>query len=119
MFFSRNQDLSVVADFDGDNRQDEAFFAKTRGGYAVVVCLDDGKHAVRIRDLRHVTGYGIQAAPPGLYITTCGRGIGGGCYDQPAEVELANDAIEFRIYEKASILYYWDNGAFKKVWTSS
>ena len=119
-FFTADQDLLATGDFDGDGRVDKAFFTRTGGAYAVVACLDDGRQAVRIRDLSSVTGYGITTAPPGIYLGACALGYGRSpCRPgRIVEVELDHEGIHFLDYERSSWLAYWKDGEFRRLYTS-
>ncbi len=113
--FTTNQDLFATGDFDGDDRVDKAFFTKSDGEYSLVVCLDDGRRAIRVEDRRFITGYGIRAAPPGVYVAACAMGYGSPCGPgKIAKLELDHDAIEYIDYERFSGLHYWSNGKFKR-----
>ena len=119
MMFTTGQDLSASGDFDGDGRLDEAFFTGSTGRYLLVVCLDDGKRAVKLATLQRIIGFGIRTAPPGVYVAACAHGYGNPCRPgQVSELKLHHDAIEYIRYERFSGLHYWSNGKFKRFYLS-
>lgn len=117
--FTANQDLLAVGDFDGDGSVEKAFFIRTVHGYSVVACLEDGRRRVTMQDLVSLEGYGITAAPPGIYLAACAIGYGSPCAPgQTAEVELPHDAVHILAYERSSWLTWWQNGELRRLHTS-
>ena len=118
MLFDENQDLFVAGDFDGDSRVDEAFFVENAGRYALFVCLDDGRRAIKVRELPSVAGYGVQIAPPGIYFAACVFGYFPCKPGQIAELELDHDGINVISYERFSWMEYVSGGKFRRIYTS-
>ena len=119
-FFTADQDLLATGDFDGDGRVDKAFFTRTDDGYAVVVCLAEGKQARKLFATKWVAGLGIATAAPGIYFGACAIGFARvPCRPgRIVEVELDHEGIHFLNYEKASTLEYWKNGEFRRLYTA-
>lgn len=111
------------ADFTGDGTVDHAYFltrtdtARRDSAYALVILFD------RVRDTvltvepwaeaeGHI-GMGLTLEPPGV-LGHLGGEDGG---EPEGTVDLKQPAITLVYFEKASITWYWKDGAFHKVWT--
>src|SRR3989304_4135314 len=62
---------------------------------------------------------GIKKAGPGKYTTACGKGYGPKCKkDEPSQIEIKTEAIDFFISESSNAIIYWDSERkdFRKGW---
>lgn len=108
----------VYGDFDGDGALDSAFFVRVADGYALAVSLG-GAEPVAIGDVQSIAERGIATAPPGTYIAACALGYGPDCAEgEPGEVTTTRDSIKLVWYEASSVLYYFREGRFEKMWLS-
>ena len=111
-------DLASHGDFDGDGTVDSAFFVRVADGYALAVSLG-GAEPVAIGDLESIAERGIATAPPGKYIAACALSYGPDCAEgEPSEVTTTRDSIKLVWYEASSVLYYFREGRFEKMWLS-
>ena len=109
-------DLAAYGDFDGDGALDSAFFVRVADGYALAVSLG-GAEPVAIGDVQSIAERGIATAPPGTYIAACALGYGPDCAEgEPGEVTTTRDSIKLVWYEASSVLYYFREGRFEKMW---
>jgi len=60
---------------------------------------------------------GIEKASPGKYGTACGKGYFE-YTDEPPEIALKYDAIDYFKYESANSFFIWEGNGFKRVWIS-
>lgn len=111
-------DLAAYGDFDGDGAVDSAFFVRVADGYALAVSLG-GAEPVAIGYVQSIAERGIATAPPGRYIAACALGYGRDCAEGgPSEVTTTRDSIKLVWYEASSVLYYFREGRFEKMWLS-
>jgi hypothetical protein len=118
-------DLRIrTADLDGDGGDDHALFlcntdtARRDSAYAIVVAFSNGSSALLASypwaEYDGGIGMGLMLEPPGLL-----GHLGGeeGEEEILSPVELKQPAITVVFFEKASITWFWRNGAFHQVWT--
>ena len=118
-------DLRIrTADLDGDGGDDHALFlcntdtARRDSVYAIVVAFSNGSSALLASypwaEYDGGIGMGLMLEPPG----PLGH-LGGeeGEEEILSPVELTQPAITVVFFEKASITWFWRNGAFHQVWT--
>ena len=109
-------DLAAYGDFDGDGASDSAFFVRLADGYALAVSLG-GAEPVAIGDVPAIAERGIATAPPGKYVAACVLGYGPDCAEgELREVTTTRDSIMLHWYEASSVLYYFREGRFEKMW---
>lgn len=116
----RNKDsnsyLQVTGDFNGDGVGDTAkLLVRADGsGMALFVFLSENgaKHKLIMlserKDIKYLKSLGIERVSPGRYETACGKGFVECRKDEPKEVVLAHDAINFFKYDSANMYFYWD-----------
>ena len=109
------EDMTAHGDFDGNGSQDEAYFVRTNGGYALVLALSGVDELVILEaDLVTLAREGIRTLPPGEYTAYCAdRFARRGNRDCPEgvlrELLTKHDSIRFFTYEAASKVLYWDD----------
>lgn len=118
----------VNGDFNGDGRADKSMLLlSTRNqGFALFVFLSQDDHtfkpykldAKNDRSFFEVTG--ITKVAPGAYRSACGKGYWACSRDEPPEVTLENDGIEYFRDQSAASYFYWDKRRkkFRRVWIS-
>lgn len=105
----------VTADFDGNGLMDSAWilFSRIGPGWGLFAIMNESSHDARIINLfksesEGAQYFGIQALPPGKYITACGKGYWECSALEPPEITLQNPGFSFFKYESASTMYFWD-----------
>jgi hypothetical protein len=102
--------LVARGDFDGDGKMDEASLVLSKDGrhLALVVALSASRE--RVLSLgegdRPLLRMGIVTVPPGRYRTACGKGYRDCKADEPEELVLRFDAIDYFYEESADGVYY-------------
>ena len=122
----------VIADFNGDGINDEAFLLKStkfsgeglfvrlskkQGGFRWVELdvIDWGKQYPNV-DLT----MGVDIAKPGEYKTACGKGYFECKEGEPEVLKLRRAAIDYFRFESANSFFVWDDktAKFKRIWIS-
>jgi hypothetical protein len=118
--------LKAMGDFDGDGKADyaEMLIRQDRSRFGVFVLLssipaDTMILACAIED-SDLSGMGIRAVPPGKYITAAGKGYNVPDENDPKEIILTCNAIDFFLSESANSYLVWNptRKSFKRVWIS-
>jgi hypothetical protein len=114
--------LTVLGDFDGDGRQDEAYLAKNVSAkkYAVFVKMAKaGARPLRLDTgkLSDLPSIGVSAVKPGRYTDWCARKSPRPDKCVPI-VEVPNQAVSVFMYESAARIIYYKNGEWLTIWTS-
>lgn len=113
---TRDADLLVQADFDGDGVQDRAFYVPHDGTYRLVVQMNDGERVFEIGGTRDLANSGIRILSPGVYRNSCGPGRRHHgqkrCRGRVGEITLQRPAILHLRYESFSNIHYWSDGHF-------
>lgn len=119
-----NRYLSVKANFNGDGVMDQARLLirikDSALGLFAFVSQKDGTYKTylldEIKDTDYIKVMGITIAPPGKYITACGKGAYE-CIDDPPEIYLQNYAIDYFKFDSANMYFFWDQATqrFKSV----
>lgn len=117
------------ADFNGDNRNDEAWIliAKDNSAWGVFVFMNvDGADKRIIEILRSgmdvpPQNMGISPASPEHYIAACAKGFGSPC--KPGEkrfLDLKHTGIDFFRFESGASILYWEevSNKFESFWYS-
>ena len=115
----------LVADFNGDGMQDEAYILPKKGsklGYAVFVSIDKTNSSIQngrefqmfkltSRDDMKPQSFAIELAEPSnkIWATACGKGYWECEIGEPAEVKIANPSIMFCYIESSCTMYMWDS----------
>jgi hypothetical protein len=119
--------FAVIADFDGDGRDDVALLQhNARGGRAAVVL--DTAPAPRVLVLRSWVWNVLENSrsdpgPERFYLTRFPAGRFrvpdfGGSGDTSQVADLAHEGVELAYFGKSATTYYWSDGAFRSVTTS-
>jgi len=128
-FDSKDRYTIVNGDFNADGIQDQARLLvredeKGFGLFAFVSQPDGTTKALLLDETNEkslLSYIGIKKAAPGKYTTACGKGYGPKCKkDEPSQIEIKTEAIDFFISESANAIIYWDSERkdFRKVWVS-
>lgn len=126
---SKDRFTIVNGDFNADSIQDQArlLVREDEKGFGLLafVSQPDGTTKALLLDETNEKSLlwyiGIKKAGPGRYMTACGKGYGPNCKkDEPGQIEIKTEAIDFFITESASAIIYWDSAKkeFRKVWVS-
>ena len=119
-----NRYLWFKADFNGDGIEDQANVLinkdnKKVGIFAFVSQKDDKYTTFKLNemDIKYIEYVGLSMVSPGRYVTLCGKGGLYDCGDDPDEIVLSYNAIEFFFEGKNSRYFYWDSSkdGFKSV----
>jgi hypothetical protein len=118
--------LKAVGDFDGDGKVDfaEMLMRQDRSRFGVFVLLSSISVDTMILacaiDDNDISGMGIQTVPPGKYITAAGKGYNVLDPNEPNEIVLTCNAIDFFLSESANSYLVWNPvmKSFKRVWIS-
>lgn len=117
----------ATGDFNGDGVLDRAVLLVSRSGKraGLHVFLSENAsfkaYALEVRNSTEILpAMGIAKVIPGNYKTACGKGYWTCKKNEPAELLLQHDAVEYFKTESASSYFYWDGQAksFKRVWIS-
>ena len=121
--------LSAAGDFDGDGQSDRAelLLAENELGEGLFVQLSSAASGgwilaaeERNREPMAILRMGVSIAPPGSYLTACGKGYWE-CRDgEPSELQLETDGLRYFRFESGASIVYWDvrENAFRQVWIS-
>ena len=113
---TRDADLLVEADFDGNGVQDKAFYVPHDGTYRLVVYMNGGEKIFEISGITDLDNSGIRIVAPGVYRNSCGPGRHHHgqkrCQGRTGEIVLRNPAILHLRYEAFSNIHYWSDGHF-------
>ncbi|MGI9251167.1 MAG: hypothetical protein ACR2PR_08215 [Pseudohongiellaceae bacterium] len=108
--------LLVEGDFDGNGVQDQAFYvAYENKRYALVVFMNNGAQTFELTQTRTLLDEGVELVTPGVYEAWCAHD---GCQekgDGPSELRLEHDAIMAISYERAAVIYHWEDGHFHRL----
>jgi len=126
---SKDRFTIVNSDFNADGIHDQARLLvredeKGFGLFAFVSQPDGTTKALLLDETNEkslLSYIGIKKAAPGKYTTACGKGYGPKCKkDEPSQIEIKTEAIDFFISESANAIIYWDSERkdFRKVWVS-
>lgn len=122
----------AVADFNGDEMNDEAVLLKSMkfNGEGLFVRLSDKQNGFRWVKLDVIDwgqkypkvnlSMGISIAKPGEYKTACGKGYFDCEKGEPGVLKLKRLAIDYFKFESANAFFVWDDqsASFKKIWIS-
>lgn len=122
----------VIADFNGDGINDEAFLLKSTkfSGEGLFVRLSDGQKGFKWMKLDVIDwgeeypkvnlSMGISVAKPGAYKTACGKGYFECKEGEPEVLKLRQPAIDYFRFESANSFFVWDEKtkSFKRIWMS-
>jgi hypothetical protein len=119
---------TVKGDFNGDGIIDEAKLLLRKDGNAlglfVFLSQKDGAFKIfqldEINAVEYIQVMGIEKVERGTYKTACGKGYWDCQDDEPSEIILHNDAIDYYKIQSVNSFFYWDKGAnsFKRIWIS-
>jgi hypothetical protein len=106
---------AVIADFNGDGRQDVVVDGESPGRTRRIVLLSEGSgfRALLLAEQPSRAGAGFGKGRRTVYLSYVARGR----IDSTPELEdsvltLRHDAFEVGYWEQAGVLYYWDGRAF-------
>ena len=110
---------AIVADFNGDGISDWSGFLRDReGGLVLMVVYSEGRGFSR----QILTPLGLDGDDlySGVVLKPPGQITGFPLDDsgEIPEITIANPAVHLFYFEKASVLYYWDEGTFLDFVTS-
>jgi hypothetical protein len=118
----RQAPFALIADFDGDGRNDVALLQRSKGAGRVAVVFDDvdGPRVVVAKSWDRMTAG--DAGKCGFYLTRFRAGPFrvpdfGGSGDSGRVVTLEHEGIEVSNYGKTATTYYWNGHAFESVTT--
>jgi len=115
--------FAVIADFDGDGRDDAALLQRSGSTGRVVVIFDrtDGARVATVRDWSRVTsgdvgksGFYLSRFPAGPYKVPDFGGSG----DTARTVVLEHEGIQISNYGKTATTYWWTGKKFQSVTTA-
>ncbi len=126
---SKDRYTIVNGDFNADGLADQARLLvredeKGFGLFAFISQPDSTKQTLLLDETNEkslLPYIGIKKAEPGKYKTACGKGYGPPCKkDEPSEIEIKTEAIDFFITESSNAIIYWDKEkkTFRKIWVS-
>ena len=124
--------IKVVADFNGDGINDEAYLVKSTkfSGEGLLVRLSDKQKGFRWLVLATTDwgkeypkvnlSMGINIVEPGQYKTACGKGYYECKKGEPEVLKLKLPAIDYFKFESANSFFFWDDktNSFKRIWIS-
>ncbi|MBL4894816.1 MAG: hypothetical protein JKY59_08150 [Emcibacter sp.] len=117
--------LLVTGDFNGDGVTDRAEISKknTNETYGLIAYVSRGtegydQHILNEGDWSIFSRMGISREDPGEYKTACGKGYGRCKSDAPLSVSFPYDAINFFMFDSASMFFIYKNDSFYTVWIS-
>jgi hypothetical protein len=112
---AHSRPYAVIADFNGDGRQDVVVDGESRGRIRRIVLLSGGSgfRALLLAEQPSRAGAGLGKGQRTVYLRYVARRR----IDSTPELEdsvltLRHDAFEVGYWEEASVLYYWDGRAF-------
>lgn len=117
----------AIGDFNGDGILDRAVLLVSRSGKRAglyVFLSENGGFKAHALDVRNSTeilpAMGLAKVIPGKYKTACGKGYWTCKKNEPSELLVQHDAVEYFKTESASSYFYWDGHAksFKRIWIS-
>lgn len=110
---------AAVGDFNGDNVVDWAGLLRNEDDRIDLVAV----YSVKDHYAHHILSslgtdddgiyFGVVTEPPG---TVHGFPLDDG--EPDPVITLRNPGVHLFYYEKSSVLYYWDEGAIRELWTS-
>lgn len=109
---------SVVGDFDGDGRADEAAL-RVKGNQFALFLSSGGKPAVRLsepRPLGEAANVELGVLPTGNHRTACGKGAGPDDASCRKTVALRFPGVTYTTLEVAAAVYFWDGARFEEAW---
>jgi hypothetical protein len=119
----RQAPFAVIADFDGDGRDDVALLQRSASTGRVVVVFDrtDGPKVANAREWSRVTSGDVGKS--GFYLSRFPGGPHkvpdfGGSGDTARTVTLAHEGIEISNYGKTATTYWWTGDKFDHVTTA-
>jgi hypothetical protein len=127
---NENDDRYTIArgDFNGDGIIDEArLLVRIDGsGFGIFARLCPKNHSCKIyqldeiKDPNIVFAMGIKKEPPGVYKTACGKNYFDCQKNEPSEINIKNESINYFKIESFNSLFYWDeeSNSFKRIWIS-
>src|SRR5882762_4038903 len=112
---SREKYLVVRADFDGDDKEDQAQLDQAQllvnadgTTYGLFILLGSGAAVVLdSKDVNSLTTMGIDKLPPGTHKTACGKGYGNCKAGEPESVRLRNPGVLYFQTEGAKSVFFW------------
>lgn len=120
-----NRYLEVTGDFNGDGISDTAKLLARADGSGIALCVflsaKGAPHKFIIlsekKDIQSLKSLGIERVAPGRYETACGKGFTECRKDEPKQLIVTHDAINYFKYDSANMFYYWDQSvnAFKGI----
>lgn len=117
----------ATGDFNGDGILDRALLLVSRSGKRAglyVFLSERAGFKVYALDVRNSTeilpAMGIAKVIPGRYKTACGKGYWACKKNEPSEMLVQHDALEYFKTESASSYFYWNGQvkSFERVWIS-
>jgi hypothetical protein len=119
---------TVKGDFNGDGIVDEAklllrkngsgfglfAFVSRKGDFFKMYQLDE------MQDGKLMHAVGIKHVACGSYMTACGKGYWDCRKDEPPEIAIRNESIDYFKLEGANSFFYWDGDShnFNRIWIS-
>lgn len=111
-----NRYLQFTGDFNGDGISDTAKLLARADGSGIALCVFLSAKGAPYKfimlnekkDINKLKSLGIERVPPGRYETACGKGFVACGKDEPKELTLTHDAINYFKYDSANMFYYWD-----------
>lgn len=122
----------VIADFNGDGINDEAFLLKSTkfSGEGLFVRLSNKENVFRWIELDVIDwgkkysnvdlSMGVDIAKPGEYKTACGKGYFECNEDEPKVLKVRRPAIDYFRFESANSFFLWNEktAIFERIWMS-
>lgn len=117
----------AIGDFNGDGVLDRAILLVSRNGKRAglyVFLSGNGGFKAYALDVKNsaevLPVMGIAKVTPGKYKTACGKGYWTCKKNEPSELLVQHDAVEYFKAESTSSYFYWNGQAksFKRVWIS-
>jgi hypothetical protein len=102
----------VTGDFDGNGRVDYGMKIVARGKFYIIECLSkkDGLE-------NHLLVSGRGPAPE-VYLALYKKGDQAFDFEKEQSFTLMKDSLEVGYFGKASVVYIYDNGKFREIFTS-
>ena len=122
---SESRYIIIKADFNGDGIVDEAkmLVRKDGTGFGLFAFINQKDNSFKIyhldemEDGKLIHAMGIKKVMPGSYKTACGKGYWVCRDDEPSEITIKNESIDYFKTESANSFLYWDDtlATFKRI----